>query len=104
MAKLIFPKLSYTIMGILFQIHAKLGNQYQEKYYQRALESALKEHDIKYKKELKSDLFYNEVKIGKYFLDFLIEDKIILELKTKPFFTGQDIRQVLANLQANNKR
>ena len=32
--KLIYPQLSYTLMGILFEVHNKLGTKYQEKHYQ----------------------------------------------------------------------
>jgi len=48
------------------------------------------------------DLIIDKEKIGKYFLDFLIEDKLILELKAKPSFTKNDYRQVLAYLTAAN--
>ncbi len=37
MAELVYPELSYKIVGILFEIHTQLGNRYQEKYYQRAV-------------------------------------------------------------------
>ena len=40
--KLIFPELSYILMGILFEVHNKLGTKYQEKHYQRAIEIKLK--------------------------------------------------------------
>lgn len=35
--RIIYPELSYKIMGILFKVHNKLGSSYQEKYYQRAI-------------------------------------------------------------------
>jgi hypothetical protein len=46
--KLIYPKLSYVIMGILFEVHNKLGTKYQEKHYQKAIEIKLKELNIPY--------------------------------------------------------
>jgi len=100
-SKIIYPELSYKLVGILFQIHRDLGFEYQEKYYQRAVALALDKERIKYQKELKIDLKYEDKIIGKYFLDFLIENKVILELKTHPF-NQRDIRQVLAYLKANN--
>ena len=74
--KLIYPELSYEIMGILYKVQNELGNKYQEKYYQRAIEIELKNRNIKYERELQVDLLYNDNRIGKYFLDFLIEEKI----------------------------
>lgn len=100
--KIVQKELSYKIVGILFSVHNQLGNRYQEKYYQRAVEQALKESGLKFKKELAVDLRFNNKKIGKYLLDFLIEDAIILEIKTIPFFRPKDFKQVLAYLVANN--
>jgi len=102
MAELIYPELSYKIIGILFKVHSKLGGKYQEKYYQRAVALGLKEEGLSYKKEIAVDLTFNDEKIGKYFLDFLIEDKVILELKATPRFNKEDFRQVMAYLKAKN--
>ncbi len=100
MAELIYPELSYKIVGILFKVHSKLGGKYQEKYYQRAVALALKEEGLSYEKEIVVDLTFNGEKIGKYFLDFLIEDKVVLELKATPRFNREDFRQVAAYLKA----
>lgn len=100
MPRIIHKDLSYKIVGILFEVHKKLGNRYQEKYYQRAIALGLLENKIKFDKELKVDLDYNGQKIGKYFLDFLIEKKIILEIKAVPTLTPIDFTQVLAYLKA----
>lgn len=97
--KIIYPELSYKILGILFKTHTELGGEYQEKYYQRAVALAFDQENIKYKREVNADLKYNNKIIGKYILDFLVENKIILELKTHQF-NQANIRQVLAYLKA----
>lgn len=102
MPHIIHKELSYKIMGVLFSVHNQLGNRYQEKYYQRAIEEGLKESDIRYKKELSVDLKFNNKNIGKYFLDFLIEDLIVLEVKAIPRFLPRDFRQIMGYLVANN--
>lgn len=104
MADLVYPELSYAIVGILFKVHTNLGGWYQEKYYQRAVEVALKGQKIIFDKELLVDLSFDGEKIGKYFLDFLIEGKIILELKAKPQLSREEFRQVRAYLKAKNLR
>lgn len=96
-------ELSYKIVGILFSVHSALGNRYQEKYYQRAIEVALQDAKLQYQKELQIDLTFHNKKIGKYLLDFLIESAIILEVKTVPNLEPKDFKQVLAYLRANNK-
>src|SRR6185437_1399066 len=100
--KLIYPELSYKIVGILFEVHSTLGNRYQEKYYQRAVAVKLTNNNISFKKEISVDLIIDSEKIGKYFLDFLIEEKVILELKAKPSFTMNDYRQIQAYLKATD--
>ena len=100
MSELVYPTLSYQLMGILFRGHRKLGNSYQEKYYQRAIESEFKKGKLSYQREYQVELTYNDEKIGKYFLDFIVENKIALETKTVPFIKEEYIRQVLAYLDA----
>lgn len=98
--KIIYPELSYKIVGILFKIHSELGGYYQEKYYQRAVEKLLLKEKISFQKEIKVDLTFDSEKIGKYFLDFLIEDKLILELKAVPKLYPNDFKQVSGYLKA----
>lgn len=98
--KIIYPELSYKITGILFKVHNELGNRYHEKYYQRAIESELIANNIKFIKELSVDLTYNGEKIGKYRLDFFIENRIILEIKAVPRLSVSDFKQVTAYLRS----
>ena len=95
-------ELSYKIVGILFDVYNELGNRYQEKYYQRAIAKLLTENKIAFKKEMPVDLLFHDSKIGKYYLDFLIEDKVILEIKCVPFLKPKDFKQLLAYLKAHN--
>ena len=102
MGKIVYKDLSYKIIGVLFDVHKKLGNRYQEKYYQRAVEKGLKQNSLNFQKELSVNLSYEGEKIGKYFLDFLIEGIIVLEIKAVPHLKRVDFDQVLAYLKAKN--
>ena len=97
--KVVYPELSYKIVGILFEVYNQLGPGYQEKYYQRAIEAAFKTNKLTFKKQLSLDINFNNVKIGKYFLDFLVEDKIVLEIKKGNYFPKKNIEQVYAYLK-----
>ena len=83
---LIYPDLSYKITGICFAVHNEIGRYAREKRYGDAIEEKLKTNGILYKRELS---------IGKTgnIIDFLIEDKIILELKAKRIITKEDYFQ-----------
>lgn len=50
MTELIYPELSYKIVGILYKVHNELGSRCQEKYYQRAVALQLKNEGLNYKK------------------------------------------------------
>lgn len=99
---LVYPELSYQIIGILFEISKQLGSGYQEKYYQLAVAAELKNCALKYQEQVSIPLKYKDNRIGRYFLDFLIEDKLVLEIKKERNFSRKNIEQVYAYLKAFN--
>lgn len=99
---LIYPELSYEIMGILFEIYKEMGSGYREKYYQNATALRLKECCYKFQEQVFIPVYYKDNKIGKLFMDFLIEDKIVLELKKDDKFSRKNIEQVYSYLKAKN--
>lgn len=102
--ELIYPELSYKLVGFAFKSYNQLGYGYQEKYYQRAYEHELRKEKINYIKEKEVKINYDNQNIGKYFLDFIVEDKIIIELKVASKFKYKYIRQVLEYLNETNKK
>ncbi len=100
--KILHPKLSYQIVGLLFAVYNELGCDYQEKYYQRAVAQALKNSGISFKEQVLVPLEFQGKNIGRYFLDFLIEEKIILEIKRGDHFSIGNIRQIYCYLKATN--
>ena len=98
-ADLIYPEFSYKIMGILFDVHNKLGTKYQEKHYQRAIETKLKTLGLTYRREAEVTVKFEGENLGKFYMDFIIENKIILEVKTVSKITNEIVRQVLRYLE-----
>lgn len=98
----VYEKLSYKIIGLLYEVYNSVGPGHREKYYQAGLQQLLDENKISYKKEVFSPLQLKDRIIGKYFLDFLIDDKIIIELKVKSYFQKKDIEQIYAYLKNND--
>jgi len=99
---LIYPELSYIIIGILFEVFNNLGPSHKEKYYQKAVTVALKSAGAHFKQQVYSPLVFKNKKVGDYFLDFLIENKIILEIKSGEKFLKQNISQVYSYLKTSN--
>jgi len=99
---LVYPELSYKIVGLLYEVYNDLGYGYQEKYYEKAVAKALEQERLKYKEQLYVPFEFKNQKIGEYYLDFLVEDKIIVELKKGDKFSRKNIEQVYAYLKAKN--
>jgi len=95
--KLIYPNLSYTLTGICFKVHNELGPYAREKQYGDAIELKLKEAGLSYKREFKLNDSGN-------IRDFIIDDKIIMELKTRRILSKIDYFQVQRYLQESRKR
>jgi len=94
--KIIEKELSYQLTGIFFEIHNELGRFAREKQYADLLEKKLKERNIKYKRELPLKTSNKTLNI----FDFLIEDKILVEIKRKPVNTADDYRQIMRYLES----
>lgn len=98
---LLFPKLSYSVSGILFSTFKELGYGYQEKYYQRAVALQLKELAIPFVREAHLPIHFHTNIIGRYFVDFVIDQSLVLEMKVADEVYQSHISQVLAYLHAS---
>ena len=102
--KVVYKELSYQIVGVLFEVFNELGYGYKEKYYQKAIASLLKEKNISFKEQLMYKIKFKNEDLGNQFLDFLIDDKIILEIKRGNYFSKHNIQQVKQYLKVTNKK
>lgn len=99
---LIYADLSYKIVGVLFEVFRQLGSGHLEKYYQRAVAEELRKQQLECEELIKVPLSYKDQSIGFYVLDFLIENKIVLEIKKDKNYSNKNIDQVYAYLKAKN--
>jgi GxxExxY protein len=99
---LVYPELSYTIIGCAFEVYNELGYGHAEKFYQKAMALSLKKAGLQFKEQVHTPLkFQNEV-IGRMYLDFLVEDKVVVELKKNARFSKSNIDQVNQYLITGN--
>ncbi len=99
---LLYPELSYAIIGCAFDVYNTLGSGYHEKYYQKALMEAFVQKGISFQSEVSFPIRYKEKIIGRKRLDFLVEERIVVELKKGNAFAKSHIDQVLEYLRMKN--
>lgn len=101
--KIIYKDLSYKISGILFKVHNELGRYCREKQYGDALEKLLKEENVNFEreKELPVPMIDNQYTNK---VDFIIESKILLDLKAKSIILKEDYFQMKRYLDASGYR
>jgi GxxExxY protein len=98
---LAYPELSYQIVGCAYEVFKSLGHGHPEKIYQRAMAILFKERNINYKEQVYIPVKFRDKIVGKSFLDFSIEEKIIVELKKDFHFSKTHIDQVLNYLKTS---
>ena len=103
-AELVFPDESYDLVGCAYTVFNKLKFGHQERIYQRAYANELKELGYKFQKEVVVHIEYSGERIGRYFLDFLINNEIVIELKVANDFHSIHIKQILTYLKSTNKK
>ena len=103
-AKIIYPDLSYKVVGACFAVHNELGRYCNEKQYADCFEGYLKRFGIIYEREKVLPRGFESEEPGRNKADFLIENKIVLELKAKRMLNREDYYQVRRYLQAMNKK
>ena len=101
--KLLYPELSYSICGLCFKVQNSLGRFRSEKQYGDALEELLKENKIPYNREVRLEASFTGERSGRNIVDFIVDDKVILELKAKRLLLKDDYFQVKRYLVSCNK-
>ena len=90
----LFKDLSYAIRNCSFTVHNELGSGHKESVYQNALEEEFRRRNIKYSREIQIPVTYRGKKIGVYQPDFLVENKVIVELKALPRLGAGEKKQL----------
>lgn len=103
MDKLLHRELSYKLRGIFFQIRNTYGPGQKENIYSNLLTEALKENKIPFIKEKSINIYTPNKKVaGTYKPDFVIDNKIIVEIKSSSYTTRVDEKQLYYYLRNSN--
>lgn len=94
---------TYEIIGIAMEIHRLLGKGFSEIVYKDAFEYEFKQNNIFYEREKEFSIKYKETILPhKFYADFVVFDKIILEVKSKRGVVDEHYAQVLNYLAISN--
>jgi len=93
--------ITYAINGAVFEVNRILGPGFLEKVYERALLIELKKRGLKAESQVPIKVSYKEENVGEYFVDILVEGKVIVEVKTVETFDKIHEAQLLNYLKAS---
>ena len=102
MTELKYKDITEKIIGAAFEVHTFLGNGFQEVIYQRALAWELKQAGLSFVREIQQEIYYKELEepIGTRRADFVVEEKVLVELKAVINLEDVHLAQVLNYLRA----
>ncbi len=96
--------LTQQIIGIAINIHKRLGPGFVEKVYQRALYLDLRKSRLIFEREKKINIYYNRANLGYEKVDFIVEGKVIVEVKTVSEIQEVHKAQVISYLKASKSK
>jgi len=94
--------LTRTIIGCAMRVHSELKSGFQEKIYQTALEIELRFNNIPFVSESEMNVFYRNQIIGKRRVDFMVQNKVVVEIKAVSKLEDIHLAQALNYLECMN--
>ena len=101
---LLYPELSYLIVGACQDVWKELGPAFKESVYQEALIRELSTRQIAFVSQCRVPVLYKGERVGVYVPDFIIDDKILIEIKHVPFLTVKEKKQCWYYLKGTQYR
>ena len=102
--EIIYKDLSYKIVGLAMQVYNTLGYGFLEKVYENALMVLLRKKGLKAEQQVPLTVYFEGEIVGDYYADIVVEDKIILELKSVEKIIDIHRAQALNYLKATGYR
>jgi GxxExxY protein len=94
-----YADITEKIIGCAMMVHRKMRAGYSELIYSRCLAIEFDKIKLVYKKELELPIYYDETIVGKRRVDFMVEGKIVVELKAITELTDKELNQTLNYLE-----
>jgi GxxExxY protein len=102
MTELLYPDLSYKIVGCAYETYNLLGKGRPEKFYQKGMAAMLSKAGLKFKEQVYYCEKIEDRKIGTTYFDFFVEDLVVVEIKQGEHFSAANFEQIKNYLKMNN--
>ena len=103
-SEILYKDLSYKIVGLAMEVHSKLGYGFLEKVYENAMMVLFRQEGMRAKQQAPITVYFKGEAVGEYYADILVEDKIILEVKSVEKIIDKHRAQTLNYLKATGLR
>jgi len=100
--KLIEKELCGLVIQAFYNVYNSLGYGFLEKVYENAMMIELQSIGLKCSQQFPVDVFFQHQKVGNYFADIIVEDKVIIELKASVDICEEHEYQLINYLKATN--
>jgi GxxExxY protein len=100
----LYKDLTYAIIGAAMEVHRILGPGFLESVYEEALVHEFDLRNIPYERQAKLAVRYKEIIAGEFRADFLVDGKVVVELKAIKALTEGDEAQLLNYLKGTGYR
>jgi len=98
-----YEKITGKIINCAYEVHNNLGYGFLEKVYENALLYELEKDQMKVEQQKPIEVYYDGQIVGEYFCDLLVENKVVVELKSVERIEKIHEVQVVNYLHATNK-
>jgi GxxExxY protein len=96
----LYSDLTEVIIGCAMKVHSSIGRGFPEYIYQRALAIELNKTSLEIKKEMEWPVYYDGQLIGKRRVDFMVNDKVLIEIKAVAVYESSHLNQIINYLHA----
>lgn len=97
-----YSDITKKVIGCAMKVHNTLGNGFQEVIYQRCLAIEMNKQGLKFAREQEQKIYYDGIEVGTRRVDFLVEDKVMIELKAVAELEKVHLAQAINYLEAFN--
>lgn len=100
---MIYEELTEEIIGIFYKVYNELGHGFLEKIYENALALEFRKVGLEFAQQVPIRVLYEGEVMGDYFADFVVDGKVVVEVKANCGLGENDEKQLLNYLRATDK-